>query len=293
MMRSAWKFPALAEAAMPASGIVDGEYSNLTNSRGERLSLFHQPARRPSAAMETLGTVHSTLESIDTGIASQPRGSTQCCRDLLPARQQEKLGSSNREETSCCSLRRAHCRHRNGNVLATLTAFAGPVRAADQALIDAARKEGSVTWYTAQTLNQVGRPLVDAFESKYGIKVNAVRADASDNAMRIAAEGAAGKMQADVFDGTTTAPALETSGPGAQVAAGRRQAFAQSIRRPRRLLGRRQSLCAKIPPTTRTSCRAAASRGHGPICSTRNGVIGWPLPERHRHRPAPVSSAWC
>jgi hypothetical protein len=40
--------------------LSDGEFSNLTNSSGERLSLSHPPARRPSAAMETLGTVHST-----------------------------------------------------------------------------------------------------------------------------------------------------------------------------------------------------------------------------------------
>ncbi|HWG05209.1 MAG TPA: extracellular solute-binding protein, partial [Beijerinckiaceae bacterium] len=84
--------------------------------------------------------------------------------------------------------------------------------AAAQALIDAAKKEGSVTWYTAQIINQLVRPISDAFEKKYGIKVNAVRADASDNALRIAAEGQAGKMQADVFDGTTTSPSLERLG---------------------------------------------------------------------------------
>ena len=97
-------------------------------------------------------------------------------------------------------------------LLAAFLTFSLPASAADQALIDAARKEGTVTWYTAQIINQLVRPISDAFEKKYGIKVNAVRADASDNALRIAAEGAAGKMQADVFDGTTTAPSLERLG---------------------------------------------------------------------------------
>jgi iron(III) transport system substrate-binding protein len=91
-------------------------------------------------------------------------------------------------------------------------AFAEPVRAADQALVEAARKEGAVTWYTSQIVNQLVRPVTAAFERKYDIKVNPVRADASDTVLRIAAEGAAGKMQADLFDGTTTAPALKRLG---------------------------------------------------------------------------------
>jgi len=97
-------------------------------------------------------------------------------------------------------------------LVAIFTAFGGSAGAADQALIDAAKKEGTVTWYTAQIINQLVRPITAAFEAKYGVKVNAVRADASDTVLRIAAEGAAGKMQADVFDGTTTAPALERLG---------------------------------------------------------------------------------
>jgi ABC-type Fe3+ transport system substrate-binding protein len=97
-------------------------------------------------------------------------------------------------------------------LLASLTVFVGPARAADQTLIDAARKEGSVTWYTSQIVNQLVRPIAAAFEKKYGIKVNPVRADASDTVLRISSEGAAGKMQADVFDGTTTAPALKRLG---------------------------------------------------------------------------------
>lgn len=97
-------------------------------------------------------------------------------------------------------------------LLVNLWPMAAPARAADQALIDAARKEGSVTWYTAQIIGQLVRPIVDAFGKKYGIAVNPVRADASDTVLRIASEGAAGKIQADVFDGTSTAPALKRLG---------------------------------------------------------------------------------
>ena len=89
---------------------------------------------------------------------------------------------------------------------------AGASAAADAALIDAAKKEGRVTWYTAQIINQLARPMADAFEAKYGIKVEPVRADVNDVVLRIATEGKAGKMQADVFDGTAAAPPLKRAG---------------------------------------------------------------------------------
>jgi iron(III) transport system substrate-binding protein len=84
--------------------------------------------------------------------------------------------------------------------------------AADQSLIDAAKKEGQVTWYTGLILNQLGRPIADAFEKKYGIKVNITRADAGEIALRLHNEAQAGKVQADVFDGTTGAASLKKEG---------------------------------------------------------------------------------
>jgi ABC-type Fe3+ transport system substrate-binding protein len=85
-------------------------------------------------------------------------------------------------------------------------------RAADQALIDAAKKEGQVTWYTTLTLDQLGRPLADAFEKKYGIKVNVTRADSAEVALRLHNEAQAGKVQADVFDGSTGTASLKKEG---------------------------------------------------------------------------------
>ena len=39
--------------------------------------------------------------------------------------------------------------------------------AADAALIEAAKKEGQVVWYTTLVVNQIVRPLKEAFEKKY------------------------------------------------------------------------------------------------------------------------------
>ncbi len=92
------------------------------------------------------------------------------------------------------------------------TLFAGAALAQDQSLIDAARKEGAVTWYTTQIINQFARPAAEAFQKKYGVKVDYVRADSTEVALRIMNEAKAGRTIADVFDGTTVTPGLKKAG---------------------------------------------------------------------------------
>jgi len=92
--------------------------------------------------------------------------------------------------------------------LSTLAIFS-PAQALDQSLIDAAKKEGRVVWYTTQIVNQFARPAAEAFEKKYGIRVDYIRADSNEVALRILNEGRAGKVQADVFDGTAAVASLK------------------------------------------------------------------------------------
>jgi iron(III) transport system substrate-binding protein len=74
--------------------------------------------------------------------------------------------------------------------------------AADAALIAAAQKEGSVSWYTTIVVNQAVRPLAEAFEKKYpGIKVDYTFVDTdSEVLLRLSNEARAGHPQADVAD---------------------------------------------------------------------------------------------
>jgi ABC-type Fe3+ transport system substrate-binding protein len=100
---------------------------------------------------------------------------------------------------------------------ATLTLLwslaAGSAHAADAALIAAAKKEGEVNWYSTQIISQLVRPVTAAFEKKYpGIKVRATRANATEVAVKILAESHAGRVQSDVFDGTTTVVPLKHEG---------------------------------------------------------------------------------
>ena len=89
----------------------------------------------------------------------------------------------------------------------------GPARAADSTLIEAAKKERQVVWYTTLIVNQAIRPLKEAFEKKYpGIELQFVRADESPTAAKILAEAGAGRVQADVFDGISNMVPLKRAG---------------------------------------------------------------------------------
>jgi hypothetical protein len=57
--------------------------------------------------------------------------------------------------------------------------------AADEALVAAAKQEGSVTWYTTLIVDRLARPIAEAFEKKYGIKVDYVRAGSPEIYLRL------------------------------------------------------------------------------------------------------------
>ena len=84
--------------------------------------------------------------------------------------------------------------------------------AADQALIDAAKKEGQVTWYTVQIIQQIVRPIAEGFERKYAIRVDYVRANSAEIGLRVTNEAKAGRVQASVIDGAQTTPVLKREG---------------------------------------------------------------------------------
>ena len=97
--------------------------------------------------------------------------------------------------------------------LAALLLLAVPAAAADQATIDAARKEGTVVWYSGMIVNQIIRPIADGFEKKYpGIKVQGSRLSSSEAALKIMNEARAGKPQADIFDGSALVYRLQAAG---------------------------------------------------------------------------------
>jgi iron(III) transport system substrate-binding protein len=92
--------------------------------------------------------------------------------------------------------------------------FAGTLaRADDKALYEAAKKEGEVNWYTGLIQNQVVRPIVAGFEKKYpGVKVNVTGGRQTELNLKILTEAKAGKLQADLTEGTTAVETLKPAG---------------------------------------------------------------------------------
>jgi ABC-type Fe3+ transport system substrate-binding protein len=86
--------------------------------------------------------------------------------------------------------------------------LASSAMAATPELIAAAKKEGQVTWYTTQIVNQLVVPVQKAFEAKYGVKINYVRGNTGDVVLRVLNEIKAGRVECDVFDGLSTVATL-------------------------------------------------------------------------------------
>ena len=88
--------------------------------------------------------------------------------------------------------------------LLLLTATAARAADFDPALVEAARKEGTAVWYTGLIVNQITRPMAEAFEARFpGIKVQYSRASNTDTTVKLLNESRARRVQADVVDVTS------------------------------------------------------------------------------------------
>ncbi|MGH6769996.1 MAG: ABC transporter substrate-binding protein [Xanthobacteraceae bacterium] len=112
--------------------------------------------------------------------------------------------------------------------------FAASAADIDPQLIARAKKEGQVTYYTDLIVNQVVRPLVAAFEKKYGIKVNFTRGDSQANSLKIFNEYKAGKVQSDVFGLTSGLHVLIDAGAVRQFTAANGNELPPQYRDPNR-----------------------------------------------------------
>ena len=88
-------------------------------------------------------------------------------------------------------------------IVAGLAAFAAALAVAapppDAAWVERAKKEGAVTLYTSMQLVD-SRPLTEAFEKKYGIRVNLWRASGEKVAERVITESRGGRYDVDVIE---------------------------------------------------------------------------------------------
>lgn len=87
------------------------------------------------------------------------------------------------------------------SVIDKIATYRGPDRA--QMLLEGARKEGALTFYSSMIADQAIRPIVEGFQAKYPfVKVQYVRDDPPQMLQKLMAESRANRMVADVFETT-------------------------------------------------------------------------------------------
>ena len=80
-------------------------------------------------------------------------------------------------------------------------------------LVEGARKEGKVSWYTTLIVDQVVRPVKEAFEKEYPfVQVEYFRANSAQLAQRIISENQAKRYENDVVDGTVVPTMVRRAG---------------------------------------------------------------------------------
>ena len=114
---------------------------------------------------------------------------------------------------------------RQASCLATLalalSAAALPARAEnyqpDPKLVEAARKEGQVLWYTTLIVDQIVRPLIRSFQAQVpGVEVKFLRIDSGQQVIRLINEARVGRTQADVWAVIDGAAPLKQTGVAAE-----------------------------------------------------------------------------
>jgi ABC-type Fe3+ transport system substrate-binding protein len=80
-------------------------------------------------------------------------------------------------------------------------------------LVEGARKEGKITWYTSLIVDQVVRPVKEAFEKEYPfLQVEYFRGNSERLVQKMFAEYQGKRYEVDIVDGTVTAPMVKKGG---------------------------------------------------------------------------------
>ena len=117
---------------------------------------------------------------------------------------------------------------------ANILTYAGPDRT--DRLIEGAKKEGELTYYSAMIVNQALRPLTAAFQAKYPfIKISYWRADSEEIETKIAAELRANNPVGDVIEGTGIGELAVHAGLAQPIVSPELGAIAERFRDPNRL----------------------------------------------------------
>ena len=174
--------------------------------------------------------------------------------------------------------------------------LACPCAQADDALYEAAKKEGQVVWYTSLIVNQAVRPLVEAFNKKYpGVEVKYARGDSGPERHQGHQRGARRQGRRRCVRRHRHHGAVAQGRAGRAIHAVGSEQISAGATRSRWAAGMRSWSISSPRASTRSSLASTRSRRRR-ICSIRNGRARSPgAPNRHparRSMSAPPCRPW-
>src|SRR5438105_9036294 len=188
---------------------ADDEGSERVHARAGFLLLLQRLGLRPQPAAVGPGQpdVVERLPALELDLAEFAQGNP--ARSGPPARG-DASESARRQRMQALRPRQGSTPHRSCRgsprlIFAVLLAVAASLAAA-QPLVDAARKEGSLTLYTSNAAPTI-QALSGDFEKRYGVRVNVWRASSAKVLLRLVAEKKAGRWDFDAV--SIAAPELE------------------------------------------------------------------------------------
>jgi len=153
----------------------------------------------------------------------------------------------------------------------------GPDRA--EKLIDGAKREGELTYYSAMIVNQALRPLTAAFQKKYPfIKIAFWRADSEEIETKISAEMRANNLVGDAIEGTGIGELAVRAGLAQPIWSPQLAGIPEKMRDPRALWAPTRMSYFSIAYNTRLVAADAAPKTYADLLDEKwQGKMAWPL----------------
>jgi iron(III) transport system substrate-binding protein len=146
-------------------------------------------------------------------------------------------------------------------------------------LIEGAKKEGQLTYYSAMIVNQALRPLTAAFQKKYPfIKMSYWRGDSEDIETKLSAEMRANNPVADVVEGTGIGELAVRAGLAQPVWSPQLADIPEKMRDPRRLWVPTRMSYFSIAYNTRFVAASSVPTTYEDLLDEKwKGRMAWPL----------------
>ena len=160
---------------------------------------------------------------------------------------------------------------------ANILTYAGPDRT--DRLIEGAKKEGELTYYSAMIVNQALRPLTAAFQAKYPfIKISYWRADSEEIETKISAEIRANNPVGDVIEGTGIGELAVRAGLAQPIVSPELGAIAERFRDPNRLWVPTRMSYFALAYNTRLIAAGTQPKTYDDLLDEKwRGKMAWPL----------------